>query len=137
MVVLADAKVAYPSPQVLPQFVQPVRHGHPPASARQLLDPVLEVRLGLFSPAYLLALDRKAQEAAFAHQGYFAFGKVDVKFEGALQIPCQAAHDPLTRTFGLDQNNQREWPALGCTHFAGFDVPTDQHPGAQVTPNQS
>ena len=66
-VVLADAEVCRPSPQVLPQFLQPVLRENTPASARELFDPVLEVCQGLIGPAYLLALDRKAQKGAFAH----------------------------------------------------------------------
>ena len=66
-VVLADAEVRCPTPKVLPQFSQPVLHGYTPASTRQLFDPVLEVGQGLVGPAYLLALDREAQESAFAH----------------------------------------------------------------------
>ena len=109
--------------------------------------------------------DREAQEAAFAHRCHFAFGTVYRELEVAFKIPCQAAHDPLTRTLGLDQNDQiigiagkavspplqlqielvqqdigqqwREWSPLGRAHLAGFYVPTDEHPGAQVAPDQS
>ena len=94
-VILADAEVRRPASKILPQFVQPVLHGYAPASSREFLDPVLEVRQGLIGPAYLLALDREAQEIAFAHRCHFAFDKVDLEFEGPLQIPRDGVHHPL------------------------------------------
>lgn len=105
-VVLADAEVRRPAPQVLPQLVQPVVHADAPASSRQLLDPVLEVRQGLVGPANLVALDREAQKAAFAHRRCSAFGRVDRELEASLQVSRDAEHHPLGGAFTLDQNNQ-------------------------------
>ena len=104
-VVLADAEVRRPSPQVLPQFSQPVLHGNAPAPARKLFDPVLEVCQCLISPAYLLALDREAQEGAFAHRCHFAFGQIDFELEGGFQVSRDGAHHPLCSALAFDKDD--------------------------------
>ena len=38
---------------------------------------------------------------------------------------------------GLHHCCRRKWPALRRAHLAGLDVLTDQHPGAQVAPDQA
>ena len=107
-VVLADAKVRRPAPQVLPQFVQPVLHGNTPASSREFLDPVIEVRFRFIVPAYLLALDREVQESAFTHSRDLAFGRDDLELEGRVQMTRYA--DSL--------NQQREVAILDFCSFA-------------------
>ena len=67
---------------------------------------MLEARQCLVGPAYLLALDREAQEAAFAHRSHLAFGRVDVELEGLLQVSRDAAHHPLARALAFDQDDQ-------------------------------
>ena len=86
-VILADAKVSRPTPQILPQFAQPVFRADSPTAPREFFDPVLEVRQGLFSPTNFLAPDRETQKAAFAHQCHLAFGRVDLELEGRFQVP--------------------------------------------------
>lgn len=54
-VILADAKVSEPSPQEVPQFVQPIGRGNPPSTPPRCPDPVLEVRQRLVAPAHLRA----------------------------------------------------------------------------------
>ena len=74
--------------------------------------------LSLIGPAYLLALDREAQEAAFTHRCHLAFGWVDLEFERRVEIPRDASrvcvNRPLSGTLAFDQNDQ----VIGVTRKA-------------------
>ena len=62
-------------------------------------------------------------------QGMFVYG---------LSITCKTVSPPLQLLVELGQQDVcqqwREWPTLWCAHFAGFNVLSNQHPGAQVAP---
>jgi len=79
---------------------------------------VPKVRKCLIGPAYLLALDREAQEAAFTHRCHLAFGRVDLEFECRVEVPLDASrvdvNRPLPRALALDQNDQ----VIGVTRKA-------------------
>ena len=64
-----------------------------------------EMRQVLVGPAHLLALDREAQEAAFAHRCKLAFGWVDLEFEGVLQASRDTLHNRLRNAFAFDRND--------------------------------
>ena len=61
-------------------------------------------------------------------------------FVYGLSITCKTVSLPLQLLVELGQQDVcqqwREWPTLWCAHFAGFNVLSNQHPGAQVAPDE-
>ena len=104
-VILADAVIRGPPSKVLPKLVQPVLHGDSPTASCEFFDLVLEVGEGLLSPEYFAAYDREPEEAALTHRCYLAFGRVDLEFEGAFQIPRDGTHHPLGSASAFVKND--------------------------------
>ena len=130
------AEVPHPTPHILPKFVQPVFHRYPPAARRQLLDPVLDGRQCLVGPAYLLAQDGEAHEAAFAHWRNPAFGQVDCELEGGFQVSHDAAHYSLCGALTFDQNDQ-VIPLQGATVQWPAPSPGTSHPQDALCPGSA
>lgn len=81
-VVVRDAEVVHPAPDVAGKFIESIAHRNTPTAAGEFSHRMLEVLEGLGGPAQLLALERKPQELAVVGLGHPALLLVDHQLEG-------------------------------------------------------
>ena len=105
-VLLGNAEVGHPAPDVGRQLVQPVLHGNEPASSGVLLDSATKFLVRLVGPEDAGSLKGEAEKFELIGMNHPTFGFVDRELEFARQKRPDALHDPLPGTLALHQNDE-------------------------------
>ena len=61
-VVVQDAEITHPAPDILGEFIEPIRRRDVPASSGEFSDVVPEVREGVLRPTQFTSMESKSQE---------------------------------------------------------------------------
>lgn len=105
-VVLRQAKVLHPAPDILVEFANPVGHRDTPASPGELAQLVTKVLEGLGGPIDTRALKGKAQEHTLLGGADRTLTMVDLQLEVVLKKPSQDGFHALTCALAVDDDEK-------------------------------